>query len=528
MARRQEAKDKYVQNQKETLSFARRTAYANRKDKQTNSIKIADINSEYEKIQKESTSKYYTITDPELKPAAGTTGSTEAKEEEDEAALSLLPLSNDDKNKEKLKEIAIHASASATSNNDDKEGGNSNNLDIYTYHRGRTGQEPRNIHGDLLCDTNPIDTNFNWNPSKTFVCKVTVKFPLGDLNEDEYEDSDLDDDDVDNKKDGDGGGEGSKSTSGGSELNLDDFEIKGSSSFKESAIEAAQRASRSRLSRGSQQEIWDQKQNGQSSTSTFSAAEDSLPHFVETVQWDLANPKTPSPEEYAANIATEWGLTFPQTMDLKESIEKQLEAFCNSQNKFYAPIAVVDPYGSERPSAHYGPPESHCGPVLSTGGSARPIIRRAGGSTMSGASRKSRPSGQIKPNPRGGIHVVPQEQVEKPNKKGDACCAEILKRIKQHSKNLVAECVSEGKATLQVVKNDVCHVCHNRKECGLTFHCGRHSFCEYHVATRLSFLVGDYDSKNPTVSLPLSCIVWFHFIPCLFSSTFILIFPSKP
>jgi len=517
MARRQEAKDRYIQNQKEDLSLARRTAYAHRKDKQTNSIKIADINSEYEKIQKESTSKYYTITDPELKPAAAA-GSKEVKEEEDEAVLSLLPLTNDDKNKEKLKEIAIHATASATANGDDtnEKDSNKNNLDIYTYHRGRTGQEPRNIHGDLLCDTNPIDTNFNWNPPKTFVCKITVKFPLGDINEDEYEDSDLDDDDDDkNKKDGgvDGcsGDGGDKSTSGGGELNLDNFEIKGSSSFKESAIEAAQRASRSRLSRGGQQEIWDQKQNGQSST-LASAAEDSLPHFVETVQWDLANPKTPSPEEYATNIATEWGLTFPQTMALKDSIEKQLEAFCNSQNKFYAPIAVVDPYGSERPSAHYGPPESHCGPVLSTGGSARPTIRRAGGATMSGASRKSRPSGQVKPNPRGGIHVVPQEQVEKPNKKGDACCAEILKRIKQHSKNIVAECVSEGKATLQVVKNDVCHVCHNRKECGLTFHCGRHSFCEYHVATRLSFLVGYYDSKNPTVSLliVLCCLVSLH------------------
>ena len=90
--------------------------------------------------------------------------------------------------------------------------------------------------------------------------------------------------------------------------------------------------------------------------------------------------------------------------------------------------------------------------------------------------------------------------IEKPNAKSDIYADEILRRTKKQSVATVAECVARNEATLEIVKNEVCHICHNRKESGITFHCGRHSYCDYHTATRLSFRVKDYDKKNPTVS----------------------------
>mmetsp|Transcript_12316 Transcript_12316/g.26896 ORF Transcript_12316/g.26896 Transcript_12316/m.26896 type:complete len:1235 (-) Transcript_12316:86-3790(-) len=67
-------------------------------------------------------------------------------------------------------------------------------IDIYTYHRGRAGYEPRHFKtGELLCGTDPVDTNYGWAPGKS-LCKVVVKFALGDGGEgEEYGDSDEED-----------------------------------------------------------------------------------------------------------------------------------------------------------------------------------------------------------------------------------------------------------------------------------------------------------------------------------------------
>ena len=195
-------------------------------------------------------------------------------------------------------------------------------------------------------------------------------------------------------------------------------------------------------------------------------------------------------------------------MDLMESIERQLRAFCASQPLFYAPMAILDPYGCERPDAHFGPPEIYCGPVLSSattaasggGGGAglRPyVVRRmnsnhATGGVGGGSSSKSRrgggasafrPPGAVKPDKRG-IHVVPKDQLVLPNKDGDVYVAEVLQRAKSRSMAIVLECGKRGEATLTTTKNEVCHICHNRKECGLNFHCGVHNYCDFHCAVR--------------------------------------------
>lgn len=56
-------------------------------------------------------------------------------------------------------------------------------LDVYAYHRGREGMEPRDAAtGELLCDVEPTDTNYKWDEPKTGL-QVFVSFPLTDENE---------------------------------------------------------------------------------------------------------------------------------------------------------------------------------------------------------------------------------------------------------------------------------------------------------------------------------------------------------
>ncbi|KAL7535634.1 hypothetical protein ACHAXR_006622 [Thalassiosira sp. AJA248-18] len=531
MARRQEAKEQFLKWQREEASSAKKASAAANDDAATNNDNAAP--------------KYYTITDPAIesaKAAAPTKSSNDAPA--DDGATKTTDGDNDNKNDGKktaeaaaaptpLKKIAIHSmtttaatsSNNETTNNDsnsNNESSSSTRLDIYTYHRGRVGQEPRDPKtGELLCDTDPVDTNHGWIPPKTMV-KVTIKFPLGDLNEEDCVDSDLDDDD-DNNDDGNVGGDEEEEESG--------LLLPGRLDRSESVTSSISasggghvRASRSRLSRGGSisgpttlaaatGNNAQKQPPHQSQYPSQQSPSKSLPHFIETIQWDLTNPQTPTPEEYAANIATEFGLTFPQTMDLKESIERQLSEFARNQPYFYAPIALLDPYGSERPNSHFGPPEIHCGPVLNSGGSVaggggganKPsvILHRSSSGVSSssrgggGGTRPARPPGAIKPDRRG-IHVVPQHEVPKAGATGDGYAAEVLKRAKSKSCMESAAAVAKGEEVLDIVHNEVCHICHNRKETGLTFHCGRHTYCDFHCASRLSFRVKDYDKKNPT------------------------------
>lgn len=56
-------------------------------------------------------------------------------------------------------------------------------LDMFTYHRGREGQEPRdNKSGELLCDVEPTDTNYGVTEPRLKI-NVTIEFPLQDAEE---------------------------------------------------------------------------------------------------------------------------------------------------------------------------------------------------------------------------------------------------------------------------------------------------------------------------------------------------------
>ena len=54
-------------------------------------------------------------------------------------------------------------------------------LDLYSYHRGREGMEPRDPDsGDLLCDVKQTDTTHGWEAQRT-TATITIEFPLEEV-----------------------------------------------------------------------------------------------------------------------------------------------------------------------------------------------------------------------------------------------------------------------------------------------------------------------------------------------------------
>ncbi len=451
MARRRDAKESFFIRQREQQKEARkheREAAMLLESRRSNSQEGGNDSELPQEKAFASTKKYYTITEP-AKTSDQNNGSTSDKEKSSDTATANNNDNSSDNDKKMMKKITLQTMNEETGL-----------IDIYTYHQGRVGDEVRDPKtGELLCDSDPVDTNHRWVPPK-MLAKVTVSFPLGDPDEEEYQDSDLSDEEGDDENNHNKGG------------------IQG--------VDLMMRNSPTRSSLGKS------RYRSSASDKVGKSADKELPRFVQTVDWDLGDPSTPTAEEYAANIASEFGLTFPQTMDLKESIQKQLADFTHRQTHFFAPIKILDCYGNERPNAAFGPAERHCGSVCGSGNKLS-IRRSASGASSSrrstGGISSSSSRGSVKPDSRRGISLVPKDQIEGPNKSGNKFAEEILKRCKQSSKALTAELTSKGQPALSIQKNEVCHICHNRKETVLCFPCGRHAYCDYHCAVSIILLV---------------------------------------
>jgi hypothetical protein len=146
--------------------------------------------------------------------------------------------------------------------------------------------------------------------------------------------------------------------------------------------------------------------------------------FHDTITWDLLDPSTPTPEEFASNLAVEYSLSFRTTMEITESITKQIQEFVRRKvNRFYPPIVIKDAYGADHADRHFGPAEDAIGEcfsrahdaILTEGGGRRgryAVISRNRNDGTTASARKVkkeksgriRPLGQIKPQ-RGSIEV---------------------------------------------------------------------------------------------------------------------------
>ena len=176
-------------------------------------------------------------------------------------------------------------------------------LNIHAYHRGIAGVEPRDeSSGNLLCETDPVDTNHYWDEPK-MKCKVFVSFPLGDLDKSDEEDGDI-------------------------LLKEKKLEGDGPISHRSGNRDVQERMKEMQMAQGKER-----KRQAQLAL---------IPYYNEEVEWDLSNPCIPTPLAYAGDMAAEYGLSFTQTLDLARSIQNQIDVFVKEHVLYQVPITVLD------------------------------------------------------------------------------------------------------------------------------------------------------------------------------------------
>ena len=174
-------------------------------------------------------------------------------------------------------------------------------LDMYTYHRGREGMEPRDDEtGELLCDVEPTDTNHGWEPP-SMKMSINISFPLLDYTEE-----------ADNEE--------TRSNEG-------------------SNVPTTRRQ-------------------------TQEQQQDSGLQYAETIEWDLADPNTMTPMGFAAKVSEEFGLDAGQTFDLAQSIQKQINYFVQNRVSYKTPLTLLDANGIERSGASAHSPDLRGPPQL--------------------------------------------------------------------------------------------------------------------------------------------------------------------
>jgi len=280
-------------------------------------------------------------------------------------------------------------------------------LDLYTYHRGRVSEEPRDEKtGELLCDVKEKDTTHNWDPPYKF--QMRIEFPLSDP-----------------------------------DPPLTDANNKNANISREE-----------------------------------------MEYFREVMDWDLQDLHTPSPMEFSAMMAEEYGLSYGQICDLANSMQRQIDKFTR-KHQYNPPMTITDPFGLPRPKDI-----------------PKPIIA----STPKRASHyASKPSSttKIPSTSRPKSNTARRGHTFQSNKEHRD---EIMNRAKREyrskQKSIALATGTEVQIYPEVVYNRFCHICHAKKEIGVAFNCGtnNHVYCNYHCE------VSDFKHCFLLLTLSPSCI----------------------
>ena len=395
-------------------------------------------------------------------------------------------------------------------------------VDIYAYHRGRAGLEPRSPRsGELLCDVAPSDTGQQFAQNKEaeeggdkkLIVTINISFPLCDMDDVLEEEEEEEEENATAVAGNDTAQSKSAEESGGvskdlplQKQNSRDANYAGTSRHLLSRENsAASHQSRKNSSRG------------------VPAANDkdacpAIPRFHDQIEWDLSSPDTPTAMAYATSVASEFGLSFGQTLDLASSIQDQIDAFVRKSGIIRPlPVAAKDPLGADRPASSsvvlmptlHGGAHNGGGTVQvisqqqqEQGGVARANLSRTS-SRVSASSGRSRQRDAVEHS------IVPEHMLKtfetEENKYSVAIefRREVVKRAKEeYRQQLIAEHegdVGDGGmvGNLEFVKDEVCHICHKRKSAGVKFSCKNHVFCENHCCTRMGFSAKAIRDGNP-------------------------------
>eukprot|EP00557_Chaetoceros_sp_GSL56_P013489 CAMPEP_0176482820 /NCGR_PEP_ID=MMETSP0200_2-20121128/3582_1 /TAXON_ID=947934 /ORGANISM="Chaetoceros sp., Strain GSL56" /LENGTH=2163 /DNA_ID=CAMNT_0017879167 /DNA_START=38 /DNA_END=6529 /DNA_ORIENTATION=- len=365
------------------------------------------------------------------------------------------------------------------------------------YHRGIAGEEPRcKATGTLLCDTEPTDTNHEWDePNLKF--SVTVEFPLCDP---EWSDDEI---------------------------------VEDNGSIMEDFEQDISMNKRDTRRRGGKEYMSEMEQR----IKTKAKIKD-MPHFSEEVEWDLSNPKTPTPILYATDIAAEFGLSLCSMLDLARSIQSQIDTFLRENLNYRPPISVKDHLLAPRGKHSLQPPKysypkilygGHCATDITPGSKSFEAVESKKERCSSYDSKKDRRSSydrKKQPIKRKSINLKHSIRYHVPTPKSDIIriddlpdhvvenvdfdetqVREFLDRAKMEYQRITQSLADGNIGTVKIVKNMNCHVCHKRRSKGVQFTCGTdsHCFCDVHCIKRFGLSVEDIVSKEFDIC-PVCCL----------------------
>ena len=351
-------------------------------------------------------------------------------------------------------------------------------LDMYAYHQGREGMEPRDIEtGELLITQQATDTNYDFDaPKSTF--PIEIEFPL----------EDDDDDEIDN-----------------------DY------------FQSGEPTNTKRLE--DENENLDVSGKDNNNTTTASTAESvvgkllkkkHIAMYRETLAWDLLDPNTPTPLAYALFIGKEYGLSFGQAMDLAARIDKQIQKHVTETSQYREPIAMKEPIQELTRSRKLGPIRQpyRFDEIVSSekkGGTFKPKRESRGhtkprsSSAFAGVAKKNKTGRSSASSETVTIKTSSSKRREKSKKNAtndtsgvsleDELNGELLSEVRKRSS---VEPVGQSGMVLKAEMNAICHICKKRTPIGYHFPCSmnNHVYCESHVKVREAvFFVKNRNSK---------------------------------
>jgi hypothetical protein len=383
------------------------------------------------------------------------------------------------------------------------------------------GKEPRSSTTNQLLPnkalTTVMDTNHYFNPNT--VARVTVRFPLGSSS-------------------------GSSNTGNEGDINVPSATTTTAAAGIDqpdhitTTTRATSTLSRrsSTLSAASSSISLHGRNRTTTSTNAIAAATTAnmeVDWLEETLDWDLGDPETLSPELFSFQVAQQFGLSWEIMMDLQFSIEQQLHNFIQHKINYRPPITVKDPSGlcnrldddnysitqvvqhkstpgisvpqySSR-SGYSGTSSSHIRnrPRLNPNHSflsnnsesthtANTRHHHGGGGGKAANSRRSRGNSSSANGPKASTSATTNTTEQSHS---TSFTKQVLDRLKQQSLEQTPETVL---VTPKNTVNAVCHICHARRNSCLLFACGisQHSYCSNHVLSRLETSVDDVCKNN--------------------------------
>jgi hypothetical protein len=337
------------------------------------------------------------------------------------------------------------------------------------YHRGIAGEEPRHRGtGDLLCDTEPTDTNHSWDEPKLKL-RVKIEFPLcdPDSSEDEIE------------EDGD-------------------------------AIMSDCKESHRPQSRNTRRKIETKIRSEIERRIKRKAKLETVPHFCDEIDWDLSNARTPTPIIYATDIADEFGLSFCTMLDLARSIQNQIDAFLAENFRYHVPISAKDHLLEPRGKHSLQPPKYSYPKVLYGGHCAVDITTRmkpceiieSGKDRNSSVDRTKQSTKRKITNPKFSaandkIFSLADYEAATSNfylettDLNSIHVHEFLQRAKEENQKICRELADGNIGGVKIVRNKNCHFCHKRRPKLVQFVCGTesHCFCDLHAKVSSSIYI---------------------------------------